>query len=185
MWNPLHFAVYYQNVDLLRYLIKTMKVNLALTAPKAPAENERENVNSERYTEDKILILLLAYDRKNPQILKYLLDEGHKFWPSKKTIEKLLKERLFEEVTRYCAELSLLPDPAHDPAESSLNVMTRTWLQMGQAILRSRTAHAFFGGLSLKKRAEWIRNLAYDLDADGLKGAPELFKESIRNELAL
>jgi hypothetical protein len=66
MWNPLHFSVYYQNLDLLRYIMKTMKVNLALTAPKAPAESERDNVNSERYTEDKILLLLLAYDRRNP-----------------------------------------------------------------------------------------------------------------------
>ena len=43
---------------------------------------------------------------------------------------------------------------------------------MAQAILRSRTAHAFYGSLSAKKRADWIRNLAYDLEADDLKGSP-------------
>ncbi len=47
-------------------MIKELKVNLAVTAPKAPAESEREAANNERYTEDKIMLLLLAYDRKNP-----------------------------------------------------------------------------------------------------------------------
>lgn len=110
MWNPLHFAVYYQNMDLIKYLIKEMRVNLVLTAPKAPAENEKDNANNEKYTEDKIMILLLAYDRRNPQMLRYLLDEGHRVWPSKKTVQKLLRERLFEEVSRYCTEMSLLAD---------------------------------------------------------------------------
>lgn len=65
MWNPLQFAVYYSNPDLLKFMIKELKVNLAVTAPKAPADSEREAVNNERYTEDKIMLLLLAYDRKN------------------------------------------------------------------------------------------------------------------------
>ena len=66
-----------------------MKVNLAITAPKHPAESEKESVNSEKYTEDKIMLLLLAYDRRNPKLLKYLLDEGFRFWPPKKTVSKL------------------------------------------------------------------------------------------------
>lgn len=98
MWNPLQYAVYYQNIDLLRFLLQDLKINLSLTAPKAPAENEREAVNNEKYTEDKIMLPLLAYDRRNPGMLKFLLDEGFRYWPSKKTLEKLLKERLFEEV---------------------------------------------------------------------------------------
>lgn len=104
MWNPLHFAVYHQNIDLVKFLIREMKVNWALTAPKAPAENERDSVNNEKYTEDKIMLLLLAFDRRNATMLKLLLDEGYKFWPSKKTLEKLIRERLFSEVTRYCSE---------------------------------------------------------------------------------
>lgn len=107
MWNPLHFAVYYQNMELIKFLIKELKINLAMTAPKARAESERDASNSEKYTEDKIMILLLAYDRRNHIILKYLLDEGCRFWPSKKTIEKLLKERLLEEVIRFTTELSI------------------------------------------------------------------------------
>ena len=104
MWNPFHFAVYYENGDLLRFMIRDMKISLAITAPKAPAENEKEGVNNEKYTEDKIMALLLAYDRKNPSLVKYLLDEGYKFWPSKKSIEKLLRERLMQEVENSCSE---------------------------------------------------------------------------------
>jgi hypothetical protein len=105
MWNPLHYAVYYQNTEILKYLLKDMKINIALTAPKAPAENERENVNNDKYDEDKIIILLLAYDRRNPLMLKYLLDEGFRYWAPKKTITKLLNDRLFSEVSRYCEEI--------------------------------------------------------------------------------
>jgi len=94
-------------MELIKFLIKELKINLAMTAPKARAESERDASNSEKYTEDKIMILLLAYDRRNHIILKYLLDEGCRFWPSKKTIEKLLKERLLEEVIRFTTELSI------------------------------------------------------------------------------
>ena len=66
MWNPLQFAVYYQNMELLRFLLREMRVNFALTAPKAPADSERDPVNHDKYMEDKIMLALIAYDRKNP-----------------------------------------------------------------------------------------------------------------------
>jgi hypothetical protein len=91
-------------MELLRFLLREMRVNFALTAPKAPADSERDPVNHDKYTEDKIMLTLIAYDRKNPQLLKYLLDEGFKFWPSGKTVEKLLKERLFNEIIRFTIE---------------------------------------------------------------------------------
>ena len=47
---------------------------------------------------------------------------------------------------------------------------------MGQSILRSRTAHAYYGSLSFIKRDDWIRNLAYDLESDDLKAAPIEFR---------
>ena len=81
MWNPLHFAVYYQNFELVKFLISDMKVNISLSAPKANAESEKDAANTEKYPEDKIMILLLAYDRRNIQIMKFLLDECYKFWP--------------------------------------------------------------------------------------------------------
>ena len=97
MWNPLFFAVYYQNYDLVKFFIKDMKINIGLTAPKSNAESERDAVNNDRYPEDKILLLLLAYDRRNPQILKFLLDEAFRFWPLK-TTDFILQERLNEDI---------------------------------------------------------------------------------------
>ena len=81
MWNPLHFAVYTNNLILVQFLLRDMRVNLGLSAPKANADSEKDAVNNEKYLEDKLLLLLLAYDRKNPSMLKYLLDEGFRFWP--------------------------------------------------------------------------------------------------------
>lgn len=69
-----------------------MKVNVGMTAPKANAESEREAFNTEKYPEDKILLLLIAYDRRNSKILKYLLDELYMFWPLS-TLKHLLEER--------------------------------------------------------------------------------------------
>lgn len=66
MWNPLHFAVYYSNYDLIKFFVKDMRINLGLTAPKANADSEKDAVNYDRYPEDKIMLLLLAYDRMNP-----------------------------------------------------------------------------------------------------------------------
>jgi ankyrin repeat protein len=66
MWNPLHFAVYFQNLELVKYFIKDLRVNLGLTAPKSNAETEKDPVNTDRYPEDKLMTLLLAYDRKDP-----------------------------------------------------------------------------------------------------------------------
>ena len=56
---------------------------------------------------------------------------------------------------------------------------------MGQSILRSRTCHSFYGTLSYKKRADWIRNLVYDLDNDDLRASPKSFSDSLRTELTL
>ena len=97
-------------MELIKFMIKELKVNIAMTAPKARAESERDASNSEKYTEDKIMILLLAYDRRNHVILMYLLDECVRFWPSKKTIEKLLKERLLEEIVRFTVEQAMIID---------------------------------------------------------------------------
>lgn len=75
MWNPLHFAVYYKNIDLVKFFISGLKVNIALTAPKSNSDSEKDACNTEKYPEDKIMLLLLAYDRRDGHILKYLLDQ--------------------------------------------------------------------------------------------------------------
>lgn len=89
MWNPFHFAVYHQNFELVKFFISDMKINVSMTLPKANAESEKDAVNTEKYPEDKILTLLIAYDRCNAKILKFLLDELYMFWPLS-TVKKLL-----------------------------------------------------------------------------------------------
>lgn len=100
MWNPLHFSVYYQNFELVKFFIKETKVNIYLTSKKCNADHEKDPVNSDRYPEDKLMSLLLAYDRRNSVILKFLLDEGYKVWPSK-CINMLLNDRLFVDVQEW------------------------------------------------------------------------------------
>lgn len=100
MWNPLHFAIYYQNFDLVKYFVKEMKINMPITGMKSNADHEKDAVNNDRYPEDKLMALLLAYDRRNSQILKFLLDEGYKIWPSK-CIDMLLNERLFNDIKEW------------------------------------------------------------------------------------
>lgn len=100
MWNPLHFAVYFQNFELVKYFVKDMRINLGLNAPKSVAETEKDAMNSDRFPEDKLMTLLLAYDRKDPQMLKFLLDEGYRIWPSK-SINNLLNERLNADVSEW------------------------------------------------------------------------------------
>jgi ankyrin repeat protein len=65
MWNPLHFAVFYGNFDLVKFFIKDLKINMGVTAPKSTADSEKDPVNTEKYPDDKIMLLLLAYDRRN------------------------------------------------------------------------------------------------------------------------
>lgn len=43
------------------------------------------------------MTLLLAYDRKDKDMLKFLLDEGYKVWPSK-CIQIILNERLNSDI---------------------------------------------------------------------------------------
>lgn len=105
MWNPLHFAVYYQNLDLVKFLIKDLKINIGLTAPQADAESEQDAVNINKFHEDKIMPLLLAFDRKDPNMLRFLLDECFRFW-SKKTVNHLLEERIGEEILRFSSGIS-------------------------------------------------------------------------------
>lgn len=100
MWNPLHFAIYYQNLELVKYFVKNMKINLYITGKKSNADHEKEAVNNDRYPEDKLMALLLAYDRRNAQILKFLLDEGYKIWPSK-SIDMLLNDKLFNDIREW------------------------------------------------------------------------------------
>ena len=74
-----------------------VKVNICVTAPKSLAKSEKDPTNSVNFPEDKILLLLLAYDWRNAKILSYLLDKLYYFWPST-AIDHLLNQKFNESV---------------------------------------------------------------------------------------
>lgn len=82
MWNPLNFAVYNGQLDVIRLLTETFKINMARTAPRHQASNEGDMVNDqERYIEDTVFLLQMALVRQKHDILNYLLNEHSDFWP--------------------------------------------------------------------------------------------------------
>jgi hypothetical protein len=64
---------------------------LAVTAPKCNAESEQDPTNSVNFPEDKILLLLLACDRRRMDVLDYLVNDLSKFWSSK-AFDQILKQ---------------------------------------------------------------------------------------------
>mmetsp|Transcript_11884 Transcript_11884/g.15133 ORF Transcript_11884/g.15133 Transcript_11884/m.15133 type:complete len:96 (-) Transcript_11884:2231-2518(-) len=80
MWNPLHFAVYYGHLEIVKFLVEGLKVNLSVTAPKAHGESEKDPTNSVNFPEDKIMLLIMAYAKRNGPMLSYLLDTLWYFW---------------------------------------------------------------------------------------------------------
>lgn len=89
MWNPIHFAVYNGNLNLLKFFIEEEKVNVGTALIKPIPESERDENNSNKFDEDKIHLLLIAYEKKDSQILSYLLESAVAFWPLS-TIEWIL-----------------------------------------------------------------------------------------------
>ena len=57
MWNPVHYATYYDHLHILKYIIGDLKVNIGLTVPKHSAESEKEPTNSVSFPEDRIFII--------------------------------------------------------------------------------------------------------------------------------
>ena len=96
MWNPLHFAVYHQHLDIVKYFVHDLKVNIVITAPNSIAESEKDPTNSvKQFQEDKIILLLLAFSKRNADIISYLLNELWYFW-TKSIIEHLISKRFCE-----------------------------------------------------------------------------------------
>ena len=97
MWNPLHFAVYHQHVHIVKYFIKTLNVSVNVTAPKAKAESEKDPTNIIDFKEDKILLLMLAFTKKNGEIMSFLLNELWYYWTSS-IIEHLVNKTFFDSI---------------------------------------------------------------------------------------
>jgi len=123
MWNPLHYAVYYNHLQIVKYIVN-IGVNLGVTAYKPNAESEKDPTNSVSFSEDKILLLLIALGRNHLDILKYLLDDLSQFW-SKTNFQNLI-EKL--------------------PLDTDVKS-----LQIREIIFGSKTAHCFFENMGLKK----------------------------------
>ena len=83
MWNPLHFAVYHNHIAIVKHILTSMEVNVGLTVHKSCAESEKDPTNNLEFQEDKIVLLLIALDRNNVEILSFLLNELAKFWTRK------------------------------------------------------------------------------------------------------
>ena len=80
MWNPLHYAVYHKHLHIVKYLIEEVGVNVSITAPKAHSENEKDPTNSVNFPEDKIMLLLVAFAKRDGPMVEYLLDKLWYFW---------------------------------------------------------------------------------------------------------
>ncbi len=96
MWNPIHYAVYYNHVDIIKYIVEELGVNIGLTVPKPAAESEKDPTNSVSFPEDRIILLLIAIDRNNYQVLEYLLNALSQFW-SRKDFTNLLCKLPFDQ----------------------------------------------------------------------------------------
>jgi len=136
MWNPLHFAVYHGQLNIVKYLVENLQVNLSVTAPKALGESEKDPTNSVNFPEDKIMLLLMAYAKRDSRMLKYLLDDLWYFWSI------TFVEHLFSHVNTT----------DEDP-----------WLEAIPIVLRSRTLHTYFLNLSFKKRQNWVAKFILDM----------------------
>ena len=83
MWNPLHFAVYYGHLEIIKFIIANLNVNIGLSAHKPNSESEKDPTNSVSFPEDKILLLLMAVAKNHTEVLKYLLNNLSMFWSNK------------------------------------------------------------------------------------------------------
>ena len=75
MWNPLHFAIYMGHYEIVDFFIQELKVNPILSLMKPIAESDIEaDIMGERFKEDKIFAVIMAYERKHLEILNFLLN---------------------------------------------------------------------------------------------------------------
>lgn len=74
MWNPIHYATYYGHLHILTYIVSELKINIGITVLKPAAESEKDPTNLATFPEDRIILLLIAIERNNFEVLDYLLN---------------------------------------------------------------------------------------------------------------
>ena len=128
--------------------MKENNINIAKTAPKSLAQNEGDQVNDqESYIEDIVFILQIALVKKQNDVLTYLLDTYHYFWP-KNLFNDWFKERFFK--NDYFSQEHLL--------------------EVIRTFFRSKTCKSIFGSLTAKKQQEWIYELVNEIESSFVKG---------------
>ena len=140
MWNPLHFAVYHQHLPIVKYLVSELRVNISITAPKAHGESEKDPTNSVNFPEDKFMLLLIAFAKRDRPMLEFLLDELWYFWSI------TFVEHLFNSIS------------SHDESSGQ-----DPWIEVIPIVLRSRTLHTYFQNLTFKKRQQWLSKFILDV----------------------
>lgn len=148
---------------------------MCVTAPKPLAESERDPTNSVNFPEDKILLLLLAFDRRNSKILGYLLDKLSYFWSSI-TLDYLLVQTYNEQVLQFERQEKRLKRKGVK--------LEKPWREVVQIVLRSKTAHTFYFSMSFKKRKRWLADFVRNLQSQLGGQHPEVL-DSYLAELAL
>ncbi len=76
-------------------------------------------------------------------MLRFLLDECFRFWPFK-AIESLLEDKINNDLQRLI-----------DEEATSEQQLIMHFCSLIKEVLRSKSAHAFYGSMSLKKRKQW------------------------------
>ena len=132
-------------MHIVKYFINTLNVNVSVTAPNAKAESEKDPTNSVNFKEDKILLLMLAFTKRNAGILSFLLNELWYFWTSS-IIEHLINKKFFESMQEEEIQIS----------------KQQPWVEIIPIVLRSETIHTYFRNLSYKKRKAWLSEFIMD-----------------------
>lgn len=140
MWNPFHFAVYFGHVDLVRFFVEEMKINIKVTLPKATAESEKDPSNNVNFAEDKIMVLLIALVHRDGPMLEYLLNS--------------LASSFSISILDHLLDLDRI---------AVSNNKKEPWIEGIQIVLRSKPIHTFYLNLSFKKRRAWVSKFSLDV----------------------
>ena len=123
------------------------KINIRNTATRAFAQNEGDQVNDqEPFIEDIAFVLQIALVKQKNDILAFLLDNYHQYWP-KNLFDDWFKERLFK--NDYFSQEHIL--------------------EVIRIFFRSKTCKSIFGGLTARKQKEWIYEFVNEIESSFIR----------------
>ena len=107
-----------------------------MTVFKPAAESEKDPTNLVTFPEDRIILLLIAIEKSNFEVLEYLLNALCQFWSGKD----------FQ---------NLIDKMSIDTSQKSLKVR--------EIVFGSQTAHSFIQNKSLKKQNQWLSDMVHTI----------------------